>query len=144
MGTPTLEIRRDAIVQNWRALDARSGAGCETAAVVKADCYGLGAAEVAPAFARAGVRTFFVAIAEEGARLRSILGDGPEIAVFGGHMAGDADLIRDAALTPMLNSPEQVARHASALPGVAFGVQLDSGMNHLGVEPADWAALPAP
>lgn len=143
MGTPTLEIRRDAIVQNWRALDARSGAGCETAAVVKADCYGLGAAEVAPAFARAGVRTFFVAIAEEGARLRSILGDGPEIAVFGGHMARDEDLIRDAALIPMLNSPEQVARHASALPGAAFGVQLDSGMNRLGIEPADWAALRA-
>lgn len=138
-----LEIRRDAIVQNWRALDARSGAGVETAAVVKADCYGLGAAAIAPVLARAGVRTFFVAIAEEGAALRAALGDGPEIAVFGGHMAGDAALIRDAGLIPMLNSPEQVARHAGALPGAAFGVQLDSGMNRLGVEPADWAALRA-
>lgn len=143
MGTPILEIRRDAVVENWRALDARSGAATETAAVVKADCYGLGAAEIAPAFARAGVRTFFVAVAEEGAALRRILGDGPEIAVFGGHMAGDADLFRDAGLIPMLNSPEQVARHADALPGAAFGVQLDSGMNRLGIEPADWAALRA-
>jgi len=143
MGTPTLEIRRDAVVENWRALDARSGAGTETAAVVKADCYGLGAAEIAPAFAAAGVRTFFVAVAEEGAALRQVLGDGPEIAVFGGHMAGDADPIRDAGLIPMLNSPEQVARHADALPGAAFGVQLDTGMNRLGIEPADWAALRA-
>ncbi len=143
MGTPTLDIRRDAVVENWRALDARSGAACETAAVVKADCYGLGAAEIAPAFAAAGVRTFFVAVAEEGAALRRILGNGPEIAVFSGHMAGDAALIRDAALIPMLNSPEQVARHADALPGAAFGVQLDSGMNRLGCEPADWAALRA-
>jgi alanine racemase len=143
MGTPTLEIRRDAVVQNWRALDARSGTACETAAVVKADCYGLGAAEIAPAFAAAGVRTFFVAVAEEGAALRRILGDGPDIAVFGGHMAGDADLIRDAGLIPMLNSPEQLARHAEALPAAPFGVQLDSGMNRLGIEPADWAALRA-
>ena len=143
MGTATLDIRRDAIVQNWRALDARSGAGVETAAVVKADCYGLGAAEIAPVLAAAGVRTFFVAIAEEGVRLRAALGPGPEIAVFGGHMAGDGDLIRDAGLIPMLNSPEQVARHADALPGAAFGVQLDTGMNRLGIEPADWAALRA-
>ena len=43
-----LEIDLDAIVANWRALAARA-APALCAAVVKADAYGLGAAEVAPA-----------------------------------------------------------------------------------------------
>lgn len=139
MGTGILSIDLDALVVNWRALDARSAV--ETAAVVKADGYGLGAARVARALAAAGVRRFFVASAEEGAGLRAALGPGPEIAVFSGHMAGDAALIGGAGLVPMLNSPEQFARHAEALPGAAYGVQLDSGMNRLGMEAADWAGL---
>jgi alanine racemase len=43
----------------------------------------------------------------------------------------------------MLNSAEQLARHRSALPGAPYGIQLDSGMNRLGMEPADWAAARA-
>jgi alanine racemase len=138
MGTGILTIDLDALTANWRALDAMSAA--ETAAVVKADGYGLGSGLVARALARAGARRFFVAVAEEGIAVRKALGPGPEINVFSGHMAGDAQLLRDHALTPMLNSPEQAARHRAALPDHAYGVQLDSGMNRLGMEPAQWAA----
>lgn len=136
-----LTIDLEALVENWRALDRASGAGTETAAVLKADAYGLGAARVAQALARAGVRRFFVAIAEEGATLRRVLGEGPEILVLGGHMAEDVNLIREAGLVPMLNSPDQVARHLGALPQGPFGVQLDTGMNRLGMEPAEWRGL---
>ncbi|MCC6006778.1 MAG: alanine racemase, partial [Rhodobacteraceae bacterium] len=110
-------------------------------AVVKADAYGLGAARVAPALARAGARSFFVAEAAEGRALRQVLGQGPAIFVFSGHMAGDAPSLFEAGLVPLLNSPEQVARQAAALPDAPFGLQLDSGMNRLGLEPDDWAAL---
>ena len=139
MSTATLTIDLDAIVANWRALD-RLCSG-ETAAVVKADAYGLGAARVAPVLARAGARHFFVAVAEEGVALRETLGTAPAIYVFSGHMPGDADMLRDHALIPMINSLEQMIRHAEALPGHPFGIQLDSGMNRLGMEPAEWAAL---
>ena len=139
MSQPTLTIDLDAITANWRALDAKTG--CETAAVVKADAYGLGAAKVAPALARAGARRFFVALCEEGAALRATLGPGPEICVFSGHMPGDAPLIRDADLVPMINSVDQMLLHLETLPGHGFGVQLDSGMNRLGMEPGEWAAL---
>jgi alanine racemase len=139
MTRATLSIDLDAIVANWRAL-ARLSGGAETAAVVKADAYGLGAATVATALARAGARSFFVAQAEEGAALRACLGPGPAILVLSGHMAGDTGLIRDAGLVPMLNSPEQAARHLEA-GELSFGVQLDTGMNRLGVEAADWLAL---
>jgi alanine racemase len=141
MATATLTIDLEAIAANWRALDRISGSGVQTAAVVKADAYGLGLAQVAGALAKAGARRFFVAYAEEGALLRGVLGPGPQIAVLSGHMAGDTPCIRDQDLTPMLNSVEQITRHLEALPGHPFGVQLDTGMNRLGVEMAEWQAV---
>ncbi len=140
MAQAVLSIDLDAITRNWRALSALSGAA-EAGAVVKADCYGLGADTVAPALAAAGARRFFVAEAHEGAAIRRALGAGPEIYVFAGHMAGDTGVIGDARLIPMLNSPDQWARHRSALPGHAFGLQFDTGMNRLGLETADWRAI---
>lgn len=139
MASGTLTIDLGALTANYRALAALTAG--EAGAVVKADGYGLGAGVVAKALARAGARRFFVATAEEGATLRQALGNAPEINVFAGHMAGDTGLIRDANLIPMLNSPEQVQRHGEALPNRPFGIQLDSGMNRLGVQPADWPTL---
>lgn len=139
MTAATLTIDLDAIAANWRALDALTS--CETAAVVKADGYGCGAGKVARRLAREGARRFFVAVAEEGAALREALGPGPEINVFSGHMPGDTDMIHDLSLTPMINSLDQMLRHLEALPGHPFGIQLDSGMNRLGMEPAEWIAL---
>ena len=141
MASGMLTIDLDAIAANWRALDAASAAEVETGAVVKADGYGLGLAPVARTLARTGARRFFVAIAEEGAALRNILGRSVEIYVFSGHMPGDADMIGDLDLIPMLNSVEQMTRHFEALPGTPFAIQLDSGMNRLGMEPAEWAAV---
>ncbi len=139
MSTATLTIDLSAIVANWRHLDA--GTEVETAAVVKADAYGLGIDRVAPALAEAGARRFFVAVAEEGAVLRRVLGPGPEINVFSGHMAGDTDLIQQAALTPMVSSIDQMVRHMEASPATPFGLQLDTGMNRLGLEVAEWHAM---
>jgi alanine racemase len=141
MATGTLTIDLDAIAANWRALDRISGAGVQTAAVVKADAYGLGVTRVARTLAAAGARRFFVALAEEGASVRQALGPGPQIAVLSGHMAGDTEMIHDLDLTPMLNSLEQITRHLESLPGHAFGVQLDTGMNRLGVEMLEWQAV---
>jgi alanine racemase len=141
MASGTLTIDLDAIAANWRALDRMTGQGVQTAAVVKADAYGLGATRLARALANAGARRFFVALAEEGAAVRQALGPGPQIAVLSGHMAGDTEMIHDLDLTPMLNSLEQITRHLEALPGHPFGVQLDTGMNRLGVEMLEWQAV---
>lgn len=139
MAQSVLTIDLGAICANWRALAAMNET--ETAAVVKANAYGLGAETVAPALAKAGARTFFVAQAEEGVAVRAALGPGPEICVFGGHMEGDAPLIRDADLVPMINSIDQMLRHVEALPNQPFGIQLDSGMNRLGMEAGEWSAV---
>ncbi|TRD20767.1 alanine racemase [Palleronia caenipelagi] len=141
MGTGRLNIDLGAVVANWRALDAMTAPDCETGAVVKADSYGLDATRVAPALYEAGARTFFVAMAEEGAAIRTVAGPDARIMVFSGHMAGDAEVIAAQGLIPMLSSVDQVQRHFEALPDHPFGIQLDSGMNRLGLEPADWADL---
>ncbi|WP_137700218.1 alanine racemase [Marimonas lutisalis] len=139
MATGKLTIDLDALTTNWRSLAGMSAG--ETGAVVKANGYGLGIERVARALARAGAGRFFVAVAEEGADLRHALGPGPEINVMSGHMPGDTDMIADLALTPMINSFPQLLRHVEALPGAPFGIQLDTGMNRLGMEPGEWAAV---
>jgi len=139
MSTGRLITDLDAVVANWRNLDAMTD--CKTAAVVKADAYGLGAANVAKALFKAGVRHFFIAVAEEAASIREELGPRPEISVFSGHMKGDTDLIREMRLTPMINSVDQLTRHLETLPDQPFGIQLDTGMNRLGMEMQEWAAV---
>lgn len=139
MSAARLTIDLDAIAANWLQLSRLAHA--ETGATIKADAYGLGAGPVARRLADAGVRSFFVALAEEGAAIRQAIGAGPRIFVFSGHMAGDAQLLRNLDLIPLVNSADQLARHLEALPQHPFGVQLDTGMNRLGMEPAEWAAV---
>ncbi len=131
----TLTIDLDAIADNWRALDAMTN--CETGAVVKADAYGLGVAQVAPALWKAGARTFFVALAEEGIELRRHVGPEAKIYVFAGHMLGDRVMISAGDLVPLLNSLDQIARFKERLPGRPYGLQIDTGMNRLGLEIAE-------
>lgn len=136
-----LEINLDAIAANWRALDRLSAPETQTAATVKSNAYGLGITRVARALAEAGARRFFVSDATEGVALRQILGPGPQIYLLSGHLPGEAESIRARELTPILSSLDQVTRHFEALPGQAFGLHLDLGMNRLGLPLAEWQAI---
>ncbi len=131
-----LVIDIPALVANWKALGARAGSA-RPGAVVKADAYGLGAVRVAPALYQAGARDFFVALASEGRAIRPHLADDARIFVLSGHMEG-ADL---TGLVPVLNSPEQFFRDRALRSRGPFAIQLDTGMNRLGMEPGEWAAI---
>jgi alanine racemase len=139
MATATATIDLNAIRQNWQKL--RSISSNDAAAVVKANAYGLGLAQVTKALYAEGARIFFVATVEEGAELRSILGKKPDIYVFSGHMVGDTELIKNYNLIPLINSIEQLSRHSKLLREKKFGVQLDTGMNRLGMEPMEWESV---
>ncbi|PIB25089.1 alanine racemase [Amylibacter kogurei] len=141
MATATLTIDLDAIAQNWRALDGKSAPNIETAAVIKADAYGLGADVVAKSLHRAGVKSFFVALAEEGIIIRKSVGNDAKIYVLSGMMLTDAQPIRDYNLIPMLNAPEQVTRFRNETSDLAYGLQLDTGMNRLGLEPDEFMGV---
>jgi len=141
MASGVLDIDLDAITANWRALDAMTPVQVQTAVMVKADGCGLGAAPIARALLAAGAHRFFVALTEEGVSLRLALGPDAEINILSGHMDGDAARIRAFDLIPMLNSQAQIARHFAALPGHPFGIQLETGMNRLGIDQGDWQLL---
>ena len=143
---PILTIDLGAITANWKALADRA-AGAECAAVVKADAYGLGLSRVAPALAAAGARTFFVAQAQEGAKLRRILGPGPVIYVFNGFTEDDLETFVSNDLQPVLNSLHQIRTFRAA--AYAFpekpraALHVESGINRLGLTPDDLDALRA-
>jgi alanine racemase len=138
-----LTIDLAAVAENWRRLNARLG-DADCGGVVKADAYGLGAARVGPALWDAGCRTFFVALVEEGAALRAVLPEA-DIHVLGGLHTGPADLVFDAALTPVLNSLNDVRlwRSLCAARGVtpAADLHIDTGMARLGLDRTETARL---
>ena len=133
MTAATLTIDLNAVVANWQALNALSVSEVETAAVVKANGYGLGAGPVAGALAQAGARSFFVALTEEGVAVRKAVGNDPAIYVFSGLMNTDIPLIRDYTLIPLLNSAKQLVKFRMGLPDAPYGVQIDTGMSRLGM-----------
>jgi alanine racemase len=131
-----LTIDLAAIVANWRMLAARA-APAECAAVVKADAYGLGAAKVAPALARAGCRSFFVATLEEGLALRPLLGDAAIHVLNGLHGAAPQAFV-EARLQPALPSLGDIDRWLAAVGDRSpAGLHLDTGMARLGLPPQE-------
>ena len=139
--TARLTVDLEAIVRNWRALDSLSAPECETAAVVKGDGYGCGAKEVGATLAKAGVRTFFVAVPTEAAVLREAIGSQPVIYVLGGYGEAEKALYTAKDLRPVLNSAEQARAWFRDYPGASCAIQLDTGMNRLGMEAAELASL---
>jgi alanine racemase len=127
-----------ALVENWRLMDRLSGKA-RASAVVKANAYGLGIIEVGTALYNAGCRDFFVAQAREGAQLRRVA---PEARIFvlSGVWPGAEDLFFSHDLVPILASEEQLAFWmALAAEGVDHpcGLQIDTGMNRLGLSVED-------
>ncbi len=143
---PRLTIDLDAAARNLRAYRARSH-GAEVGATVKADAYGLGMDVVAPRLFAEGCRTFFVANAEEGLRLRQCLGPDAMIYVYNGILQGEASVFLHHALSPVLNDIAQIEAWtrtrdlADAPPPAAL--HIDTGMNRLGVSARDAPALAA-
>ena len=132
-----LTIDLAALRANWRFL-ADTVAPAECAAVVKADAYGIGLEPAASALWREGARTFFVARASEGARLRSVL---PEAIVYVlDGTTGCEALLREHDLRPVLGTQHDIAAWLQA-GGAPAALHVDTGMNRLGLSMHDISAL---
>lgn len=139
LDSPEAEIDVAAVVANWRML-ASLAPEADAAAVVKADGYGLGAAPLARALARAGCRRFYVAWPQEGAALRGALGNGHEIAVLNGFAGGGAQVFQRHGLQPVLNSMPDVRAWLDLGEGrMPAALHIDTGMNRLGLSQHEWA-----
>ncbi|MFN4184394.1 MAG: alanine racemase [Hyphomonas sp.] len=128
---PRATVLTGNIADNWRTLDALHP-GATTAAVVKADAYGLGALRVARALRIAGCQTFFVAYAEEGLVVRKAAGKAARIFVLNGPVRGEMATYRDADLTAVLSSEAHVKLWGTAPKG-SCALHFDTGMNRLGL-----------
>lgn len=126
-----LSIDLAALTRNWQQL-AELSAPAETSAVVKADAYGIGIEPAVAALSAAGCRTFFVALPDEGRRVREVA---PEavIYVLNGFFADWTDIFRAANLRPVLNTFASVEAWAAHCPGQPSALQVDTGMNRLGL-----------
>jgi len=104
-------------------------------AVVKANAYGHGLDVIAPALLDESCHSFAVTDAEEGLRLRRILGRGPDIVILSGIFdADDAVLCSEAILTPVVNELSQINILKNALFAGRVWLKVDTGMRRLGCE----------
>ncbi|MDE8348632.1 MAG: alanine racemase [Acidocella sp.] len=129
-----LTINLDAIAANWRLLDARHPG--QTAGVVKANAYGLGATYVAPKLFAAGCKHFFTAHLAEALTIRPLVGQA-QVMVLHGVLPGEAEIFVQHDITPVLSSLPEVALWGAAAKRLgrrlpAF-LQIDTGMSRLGL-----------
>lgn len=130
-----LSIDLGALKRNWQALDKVSR-GALTAAVVKADAYGLGLSQVARAFYQAGARFYFVATPDEGIAVRAALPEDTHVFVLNGLYPGAAPLYVGERLMPCLSSipmlEEWLAACLARNESLPAALHFDTGINRLG------------
>ncbi len=126
-----MHIDLRAIQANWRSFSG------PTAAVIKADAYGLGAPRVAKALFDAGCRDFFVAHLAEALPLRPLL-PGAMIAVLNGLWPGDAETYAAHDITPVLGSIAEIQDWGGRAPAI---LHVDTGMNRLGLGPDEFGQV---
>ncbi len=148
-------IHLDHLRHNWALLrkaagDSPSGGAWPALmAVIKADAYGHGLAQVAKTLAAEGARAFAVGSAREGARLDkalpSLRQSGARIlALLGLQNRQDARLTLAHGLVPLLHRPDQIDLLVAQVPAkttVPVAVKVNTGMSRLGFGQHDIPAL---
>lgn len=151
--TARLRVDLDALTHNYALCHAALQDlpfRVATAAVVKADAYGLGACEISSALQAAGCSDFFVANALEGQALRAQLGsdNAVRIFVFEGALQSSVATLLSAQLTPVINSISQwqlwsqVRTQNPSARQQELVLHVDTGMQRLGFEPEQLARSP--
>ncbi len=139
----TLTIDLAAIEANWRTL-AHKALTVECGAVVKANGYGLGIEPITASLAKAGCKTFFVADISEARRVRSRAKDAT-IYILNGCSPEDSPAFIELNAKPVINSMTELAEWDAFVAthnwqgGAAL--QVDTGMNRLGITAIEAAAL---
>lgn len=140
-----LTIDLGAIRSNWNIIKSRALAGVETGAVIKANAYGLGAAQVAHTLYSVGCRSFFLATKEEALAIKRLLPTDSHLILLGGVRPGDERQVALAHLIPVLYSLESVNRWLACCRelGRSFPcyLKVDTGMTRLGLSSEELVSL---
>lgn len=132
-----LNVDLEALAANWGWFATASGSAV-CGAAIKADGYGIGARAALDRLATEGCRDFFVATWAEAAALLP-LADGLTLHVLHGVREADLAFALGSSAVPVLNTPAQAALWRAAAAGRACDIMVDTGMNRLGLSPADHA-----
>ena len=126
------EIDLAALRQNVTALRHRSGSA-RLLAVVKADAYGHGLAEVAKTLQSCGVDAFAIANPSEALALRAVVGPNPFILLFGAAFPFEIETLLTHNITPTITTlAEAQLIAAAAHRRVDVHVKIDTGMGRVG------------
>jgi alanine racemase len=142
------EVSLGMLAENFRAIRDYVNPASEkrkwprkVLSIVKGNGYGHGGPQVAKALEKAGSDWFGVASAGEGIELRKF-GVRKPILVLGGFWPGEEKNLIQHSLTPAIHRCEQLASFEAAAAklrkkNVVIHLKLDTGMNRLGIAPAD-------
>lgn len=134
------EIDLDALRHNAGVLQSRLAPGCELMAVVKAEGYGHGGAEVARCLQKSGIRAFAAACLTEGIALRRA-GIRGIVLILGYTPPEEVPLLRRWRLIQAVADETHGAALDAAGRPIRVHLALDTGMRRLGVPAEDTAAL---
>lgn len=138
---PLLQINLKAIQDNY--LYMQSICNAEVAASVKADCYGLGATNIAPSLYVVGCRKFFVATIDEAISLRIVLSLDAQIYVLNGFSNLDISTFIEYDITPIINTPQQLSFWIKNHSKKSCAIHIDTGMNRYGMSIEDFTQIQA-
>ncbi len=131
-----VEVDLDALRHNVTAIRRRIGPHAKLMAVVKADAYGHGLAQVAGALMQCGVDAFAVANLGEALELRRIGGRGWPILLFGSALPFEAATMVEADITPTLSTLAEAklfaAEAARQRKRLRVQIEVDTGMGRVG------------
>jgi alanine racemase len=136
---PWVEISRELLISNYRAICATVGPAVEVAAVLKGNAYGHGMALVSSLLAEEGVAWFAVSSVAEAVALREGGARGKILLLF--CIAGsDFDVIEEYGLTPVIHSLADLRDFDRICTtrgyACAFHLKVDTGLARLGMEAA--------
>lgn len=140
------EVSLGAILHNLKMIRRLVGRKRKILAVVKANAYGLGAAPIAKALAKAGTEWLGVTCASEGIELRDA-GIRQPILVLTGFWPGEEERLLEHRLTPTITGVEDLVRLERAASRskrrarVRFHLKINTGMNRLGISPQEIPAF---
>lgn len=134
------EINLDYIAHNVRQIKKLVGSGTEIMAVVKADGYGFGAAEVAVTALEAGATNLAVAFVEEGIDLRKA-GIAAPVLLFGYTDSAQFSTLVEHQLTPTIFGIDTAVEFSRLAVdrGIVLPahIKIDTGMGRLGLLPEE-------
>lgn len=129
------EINLKAVQNNYKITRDLAGSSTSVMAIVKADAYGHGAAEISEILSRSGVEMFGVATLEEAMELREN-GIVQPVVILGGIQPDETECVVENGFIPTVYDKSTLEHLQRAVSGnnivCRYHIKIDTGMSRLG------------